>query len=90
MASKSKKYCSSFSCNQVAVNGVYCQKHQPARTPKETLPFYLSVRWRAFREWYIGKHPLCEQCMAEDEEQYQIALKSLRSNKVGVNASGNA
>jgi len=65
MTNKSKKYCAAFPCNQIAVNGAYCAKHRPAPASKETDPFYLSVRWRRFRAWYLGKHPLCEQCERE-------------------------
>ncbi len=65
MASKSRKYCAKYPCNQLAVNGAYCNEHTPAPAPKETDPFYLSVQWRRFREWYLGKHPLCEKCKAE-------------------------
>jgi len=60
-----KKYCASFPGPNIAVNGAYCQEHQPAKAPKETDPFYLSVAWRRFRDWYIGKHPLCEPCERE-------------------------
>ncbi len=63
MAKKANKYCAVFPCSNMAEAGSsYCQEHRPARAPKETDPFYLSVQWRRFREWYIGKHPLCEQC----------------------------
>lgn len=65
MTNKSKKYCAAFPCNQVAVNGAYCLAHRAPASPKETDPFYLSVRWRRFRAWYMGKHPLCEQCERE-------------------------
>lgn len=68
MTQKARKYCASFPCNQIAVNGAYCQEHTPAPAPKLTEPFYLSTRWRAFRAWYIGKHPLCEQCLTEGRE----------------------
>jgi len=59
------KYCAAFPCNQIATKGAYCEEHQPSRAPKETDSFYLSVAWRRFREWYICKHPLCEQCERE-------------------------
>ena len=68
MANKANKYCASFPCNQVAVDGAYCNEHTPAKAPKETNPFYLSVQWRRFRDYYIGLHPLCEQCEAEGRE----------------------
>lgn len=65
MTNKARKYCASFPCRNIAEQGAYCKEHQPARAPKETDPFYLSVRWRRFRAWYLGKHPLCEQCELE-------------------------
>lgn len=65
MSSKPRKYCASFPCNQIAVNGAYCAQHTPARAQKQTDPFYLSVRWRRFREWYLSRHLLCELCEAE-------------------------
>ncbi|MEI9477390.1 MAG: HNH endonuclease signature motif containing protein [Deltaproteobacteria bacterium] len=60
-----RKYCAAFPCSNLAVDGAYCVEHRPARAPKETNPFYLSVRWRRFREWYLGKYPLCEQCLLD-------------------------
>ena len=65
MSNKPGKYCIKFPCSNLAVNGAHCPAHRPARAPKETEPFYLSVRWRRFREWYIGRHPLCEVCERE-------------------------
>ena len=65
MPTKASKYCQAFPCNQVAVDGAYCSQHTPARAEKETDPFYVSVAWRRFRDWYISQHPLCEQCEAE-------------------------
>lgn len=66
MADRSRKYCSTFPCRNLAEPGSsYCQEHTPARAPKDTDPFYLSVQWRRFRQWYLGRHPLCEQCEKE-------------------------
>lgn len=66
MANKSKKYCVVFPCSNMAEQGSsYCLEHRPAPAPKETDPFYLSVRWRRFRHWYLSKHPMCEQCERE-------------------------
>ncbi|OPY83438.1 MAG: HNH endonuclease [Syntrophus sp. PtaU1.Bin005] len=63
MANKARKYCSSFPCSNLAEPGSsYCREHQPAAPVKETDPFYLSVAWRRFRTWYLGQHPLCEEC----------------------------
>jgi 5-methylcytosine-specific restriction protein A len=61
-----KKYCAAFPCSKIAEQGSsYCQEHKPGRAPKETDPFYLSVRWRRFRAWYLENHPLCELCEQE-------------------------
>ena len=66
MTNKPSKYCQSFPCSNMAVSGTaYCSQHQPARAPKDTDPFYLSVQWRRFRQWYISNHALCEQCERE-------------------------
>jgi 5-methylcytosine-specific restriction protein A len=65
MSNKPRKYCAAFPCNQIAVDGAYCPAHRPPAPPKETDPFYLSVRWRRFRGWYLKNHPLCERCEAE-------------------------
>ena len=59
------KYCMNFPCPNLATEGGHCPKHARPRAPKETDPFYLSVRWRRFRSWYLGKHPMCEQCQRE-------------------------
>jgi 5-methylcytosine-specific restriction protein A len=62
----SRKYCASFPCSNMAESGSsYCQEHKRPDAPKETDPFYLSVRWRRFRACYLGKHPLCEVCEQE-------------------------
>ena len=63
MTSKPRKFCAAFPCFYLAEGGsAYCHKHRPAPAPKEADPFYLSVQWRAFRDWYISRHPVCEQC----------------------------
>jgi 5-methylcytosine-specific restriction protein A len=62
MSNKAPKYCAAFPCNQIATVGAYCSQHKPAAAAKETDPFYLSVRWRRFRAWYLANNPLCEQC----------------------------
>lgn len=61
-----KRYCQAFPCRNFAERGsAYCGEHRPSREPKSVDPFYVSVRWRRFRDWYLGKHPLCEQCKSE-------------------------
>lgn len=63
--------CRKPGCSAVTRNpGGYCDEHQEyaaqrqreREARKETLPFYLSPRWRKLRDWYIGQHPLCEIC----------------------------
>ena len=65
MTDKPRKYCAAFPCKNLAEDGAYCHRHRPAPAPKQTDKFYLSVAWRRFRAWYLGKHPLCEQCERE-------------------------
>ena len=66
MSKKPPKYCQSHPCNNMAVPGTaYCTVHARARAPKDTDPFYLSVRWRRFRDWFISNHPMCMQCERE-------------------------
>ena len=66
MANKARKYCAAFPCFYLAEDrSAYCHRHQPARAPKETDPFYLTVQWRKFRDWYITRHPICEMCEKE-------------------------
>ena len=66
MTQKARKYCASFPCRNLAEPGSsYCRDHRPARAQKVTDAFYLSVAWRRFRAWYLGRHPLCEQCERE-------------------------
>lgn len=58
-----KKYCRAFPCSSFAAAGsAFCHEHKRPPAPKVTDSFYLSVRWRRFRNWYIGKHPLCARC----------------------------
>ena len=66
MATKPRKYCVKFPCRNLAEQGSsYCGEHKPAPLAKVADSFYLSVRWRRFRAWYIAKHPLCAICAAE-------------------------
>jgi 5-methylcytosine-specific restriction protein A len=66
MANRARKYCSKFPCSNLAEPGSsYCREHQPAAPVKQADPFYLSVAGRRFRTWYLGQHPLCEQCERE-------------------------
>lgn len=61
-----KKYCVAFPCSNLAEQGsAYCAEHRPPRPAKETNPFYLTPQWRRFRDSYIRRHPLCEQCERE-------------------------
>jgi len=67
MANKSRKYCASFPCRNMAEPGqAYCRDHQPTRATKETDPFYLSPSWRRFRNWYAANHPFCQMCEEQD------------------------
>jgi 5-methylcytosine-specific restriction protein A len=60
------KYCRAFPCSNIALPGsAYCTEHAPARAPKQADAFYVSVAWRRFRDWFIARHPLCQQCEAE-------------------------
>ena len=53
----------------------YCDEHQQygkivkkqSRTFKGTIPFYGTVAWQRFRDWYKSKHPLCEDCLEHDK-----------------------
>ena len=93
MANKTRKYCASFPCSNIAEPGSsYCKAHSPARAPKETDPFYLSVRWRRFRDWYLGKHPLCEQCEKEGRLTPAAMVDHIREIKDGgaLTSEGNA
>jgi len=66
MSVKPSRYCVVFPCHNLAAAGSsYCLTHQPPRPEKAADPFYVSVAWRRFRAWYIGTHPLCEQCQRE-------------------------
>ena len=84
MASKPNKYCIKFPCRNMAIPGsAYCAKHQPAKAHKDADPFYTSVRWRRFRDWYIGKHPLCEMCQAEGREVTAVIVDHIVELKDG-------
>jgi 5-methylcytosine-specific restriction protein A len=75
MPGKPPKYCAAFPCRNVAAPGsAYCKEHRPAPARKETDPFYLSPRWRRFRNWYITAHPLCELCLAEGREEGAVIV----------------
>lgn len=65
MNNKPRKYCAAFPCRNFAEDGSYCHRHRPAPAPKQADAFYVSVSWRRFRNWYLGNHPLCEQCERE-------------------------
>jgi 5-methylcytosine-specific restriction protein A len=66
MGVKPRRYCLAWPCKNLAVPGsAYCPAHQPARAPKQADDFYLSTRWRRFRDWYIGCNPFCQHCQAD-------------------------
>jgi 5-methylcytosine-specific restriction protein A len=66
---KPVRYCLAFPCpNLAAVGSAYCSTHQPARAPKQVDDFYVTPRWRRFRDWYLANHPLCEQCEREGRD----------------------
>lgn len=81
---KARRYCKAYPCNNIATNGAYCQEHKPAAAQKETHPFYLSVQWRRFRDWYIGKHPLCEQC----EREGRLTLAAMVDHIIEIKDGG--
>lgn len=63
---KPGRYCAAFPCRSLSEEGsAYCALHRPSPAPKTADAFYLSARWRRFRNWYIAKNPLCEHCLAE-------------------------
>lgn len=66
MTNKANKFCLSFPCPNMTEQGSsYCSEHRPPRALKETNPFYLTPQWRRFRDSYIRRHPLCEQCLLD-------------------------
>ena len=66
MATKPRKYCLRFPCRNLSEPGSsYCQEHRPKPLAKLADVFYLTGRWRRFRDWYISKQPLCELCEKE-------------------------
>lgn len=78
------KYCKAFPCDCLADPGsAYCQAHKPGRAPKEADPFYVSVRWRRFRSWYIKQHPLCEQCLADGRTEPAAVVDHIHEIKDG-------
>ena len=38
-----------------------------AEAKAERDAFYSSARWRRFRRWFLGRHPVCEDCLARGE-----------------------
>jgi 5-methylcytosine-specific restriction enzyme A len=61
-----KKYCAVFPCRNYAEPGSSrCHEHDLTPAVKEVDPFYLSVKWRRFRDSYHSRHPLCEVCESE-------------------------
>lgn len=84
MANKPSKYCASFPCPNMVVSGSSCcREHQPARASKEADPFYLSVAWRRFRAWYLGRHPLCEACEREGRLTPAVMVDHVKELKDG-------
>lgn len=81
----SAKYCIVFPCKNLADPGSsYCQEHKPAAALKQTDKFYLSTRWRRFRDWYLANHPLCEQC----EREGRIARADLVDHVIELRDGG--
>lgn len=58
-----KKYCKHIGCPNIVERGVrFCPEHQQQQPVKVADGFYVSVRWRKFRNWYIARNPLCALC----------------------------
>ena len=78
------RYCLRFPCRSFAEPGsAYCAQHRPARAPKEADPFYLTVRWRRFRNWYLAQHPLCEMCEREGRQTIATMVDHVTEIKDG-------
>ena len=45
--------------------------------------FYLTTRWRRFRAWYLGEHPLCEICQAEGRTVPAVIVDHIHELKDG-------
>jgi len=60
MPYKSRRRCLYPGCPELVEAGVrYCARHKPV--PKNDNSHY-DRRWRAFREGYLARHPLCMEC----------------------------
>ena len=63
-----KHFCKRPGCPNLVETGVsFCADHERKAVPVDPHPkvadeFYVSVRWRRLREWYISGNPLCEIC----------------------------
>lgn len=81
---KAKRYCAQYPCSNFAEPGsAYCAEHKPAPAQKKTDKFYLSVRWRRFRDWYIRKHPLCEICLSQGIHETAVIVDHVIELKDG-------
>ena len=84
MADKPKRYCAVYPCpNYAEPNSNYCAEHQPIKAVKVRDQFYGTGRWRRFRDWYIGKQPLCEQCLAEGRIEPAVIVDHIIELKDG-------
>lgn len=66
MSHKALKPCSHTGCPRLVTVGIpYCNIHKPLhkadyrRKNPEFQKLYSSTRWRKYRKWYLGRHPLC-------------------------------
>ena len=71
MPKKPPTVCRAYGCSNATTNrDGYCDSCESPilkkRRHKKSDPFYGTARWKKFRAWYIGKHPLCEECLDVD------------------------
>lgn len=73
MARKSKHPCAHPGCPELVDAGQkYCEKHKVAH-PEEVRSAAgrgYDWKWQKFRKSYLGSHPWCQACLAEDPPRY--------------------
>lgn len=68
MAERAQRVCRLPGCRNLTRDpSGYCQEHirghRKAKGDHKTVdPFYVSSRWRKFREWVLSREPMCQVC----------------------------
>jgi len=89
---RSYKPCMCPGCPELILNGGYCSKHKRQTTKTynqsrdpDTQRLYNSSKWKALRERFKARNPLCNACQQEGRTTAGIIVDHIAEYKPGDN-----